>query len=48
MLRDELLRRAINERLGEDQILSYATQIAEHKRDPYSLVEEIAGSIGKH
>jgi LAO/AO transport system kinase len=47
MLRDELLRRALTEQMGEDQVTRYAVQVAEHKRDPYSLVEEIAASLGK-
>jgi len=29
--------------LGEGNIRSLAREAAEHKRDPYSLIEEIAG-----
>jgi LAO/AO transport system kinase len=46
MLRDALLDRA-RERLGTGGLARYATEIAEHKRDPYSLVEEIVGGLDK-
>jgi LAO/AO transport system kinase len=46
MLRDGLLERLLNERLPEEEIARLAADIAEHKRDPYSLVEEIVGSLG--
>jgi LAO/AO transport system kinase len=45
MLRDGLLERLLNERLPEEEIARLAAEIAEHKRDPYSLVEEIVGSF---
>ena len=45
MLRDGLLERLLNERLPEEEIASLAAEIAEHKRDPYSLVEEIVSSF---
>jgi LAO/AO transport system kinase len=55
MLRDRLLERLLNERLPEEEIARLAAEVAEHKRDPYSLVEEIVGSFenkthhgGKH
>ena len=41
MLRDTLLERVLREQDG--RVEAYAVEIAEHKRDPYSLVEEIAG-----
>jgi LAO/AO transport system kinase len=41
MLRDSLLDRA-RARLSDHDIEQLAKQVAEHKRDPYSLVEEIA------
>jgi len=41
MLRDGLLERLLSERLPEEEIAHLAAEIAEHKRDPYSLVEEI-------
>ncbi len=43
MLRESLLDRVIREQMGDDGVRRYATEIAEHKRDPYSLVEEIVG-----
>jgi LAO/AO transport system kinase len=45
MLRDGLLERLLNERLSEEEIARLAAEIAEHKRDPYSLVEEIVGGF---
>jgi LAO/AO transport system kinase len=46
MLRDSLLERLLSERLPEAEIARLAAEIAEHKRDPYSLVEEIVGGFG--
>src|SRR5689334_21433060 len=45
MLRDALLRRVVREQLGEAEITRFAAEVAEHKRDPYSLVEEIVASL---
>jgi LAO/AO transport system kinase len=45
MLRDGLLERLLSERLPEAEIARLAAEIAEHKRDPYSLVEEIVGGF---
>ena len=41
MLREALLERLLSERLSEAEIGRLAVEIAEHRRDPYSLVEEI-------
>jgi LAO/AO transport system kinase len=46
MLRDSLLEMA-RERMEEGDLSRYATEIAEHKRDPYTVVEEIVGKLGK-
>jgi len=46
MLRDALLERA-REQLGNGVVAGYAAEIAEHKRDPYELVEEILGKLGE-
>ena len=46
MLRDTLLERA-REQLGNGNAMRYAAEVAEHKRDPYTLVEEIAGKLGR-
>ncbi len=47
MLRDSLLQRVVREQLNDGQVARYAAEIAEHKRDPYSLVEEIVARVGK-
>ncbi|HZU41050.1 MAG TPA: methylmalonyl Co-A mutase-associated GTPase MeaB [Terriglobales bacterium] len=47
MLRDSLMQRVLREQLNDGQVTRYAAEIAEHKRDPYSLVEEIVGRVGK-
>jgi LAO/AO transport system kinase len=44
MLRDSLLQQA-RAALPDDELSRLAAQVAEHKRDPYSGVEEIAGRI---
>lgn len=41
MLRDAMLEKARTQ-LGDGRMKQMATEIAEHKRDPYTLVEEIA------
>src|SRR5438552_13227904 len=46
MLRERLLSR-VREQLGQDKLDRYAAQVADHQRDPYSLVEEIVGKLGK-
>ncbi len=44
MLRDSLLQRA-NAALAEGELARLAAEIAEHRRDPYSVVEQIADRI---
>jgi LAO/AO transport system kinase len=46
MLRESLLDRLLNERMQPDDLGRLATEVAEHKRDPYSLVEEIVEKFG--
>src|SRR5579863_8139811 len=46
MLRDALLEKA-REQMEGGNVARYAAEVAEHKRDPYTLVEEIVGRIGK-
>ncbi len=48
MLRDALLESVLRERMGDGAVARYAAEVAEHKRDPYSLVEEIVASLGKN
>src|SRR5207237_3323688 len=43
MLRESLLERVLRELLSPQKLEHYAQEIAEHKRDPYSLVEELVG-----
>jgi GTPase len=42
MLRDAMLEKA-RAQLGDGKMAQFAADVAEHKRDPYSLIEEIAG-----
>ncbi len=46
MLRDAMLERA-RTNLGDGEVGRLAAEVAEHKRDPYSLVEEVVGRLGK-
>jgi len=46
MLRDVMLEKA-REQLGDGNIARLAAEVAEHKRDPYTLVEEIARKAGR-
>ena len=49
MLRTALLDRVMRERLDSERLTEYAREIAEHRRDPYSLVEELVSGLGdKH
>jgi len=45
MLRDVMLEKA-REQLGDGRVSRLAAEVAEHKRDPYTLVEEIAAKVG--
>jgi LAO/AO transport system kinase len=47
MLRESLLQRLTRENLNEKQLNDYAAEIADHRRDPYTLVEEIIGKFCK-
>jgi LAO/AO transport system kinase len=47
MLRDALLEKA-REQMSHGGVARYATEVAEHKRDPYTLIEEIAANVGKN
>jgi LAO/AO transport system kinase len=46
MLRDALFQRVLSHYMSESEGLRYATEIAEHKRDPYSLVEKFVARLG--
>ena len=45
MLRESLLQKLTRESLNEEKLDQYAAEIADHKRDPYSLVDDIIGSF---
>jgi len=44
MLRDALLEKARSQ-FVDGSVARYAAEVAEHKRDPYTLVEEIIGKM---
>jgi LAO/AO transport system kinase len=46
MLRDAMLERA-RAQLGDGRAEQYASEVAQHKRDPYTLVEEIVRKAGQ-
>ena len=46
MLRDAMLEKA-RAQMQDGNVARYAAEVAEHKRDPYVLVEEIVGKLGK-
>jgi LAO/AO transport system kinase len=46
MLRDTMLEKA-RAQLDDGKAARLAAEVAEHKRDPYTLVEELAGEAGK-
>lgn len=48
MLRDKLFQRVVTDYLGNGEAERYSAEVAEHKRDPYSLVEEILAELEKH
>jgi LAO/AO transport system kinase len=47
MLRESLLERLLSERMKDGDLSRLAADIAEHRRDPYSLVEEIVGKFAE-
>jgi putative protein kinase ArgK-like GTPase of G3E family len=46
MLRDTMLEKA-RKHIADGGLSRYAAEVAEHRRDPYTLVEEIAANVGK-
>jgi LAO/AO transport system kinase len=46
MLREAMLEK-VRTQMGDGEVERYAAEVAEHKRDPYSLVEEIVGGLAK-
>ncbi len=47
MLRDALFQRVLSYYLSEGEASRYAAEVADHRRDPYSLVEKIVGGLEK-
>jgi hypothetical protein len=47
MLRDAVLERVVKARISDGEIARYAAEVASHKRDPYTLVDEIVGGAVK-
>ncbi len=47
MLRESLLERVLREQMGDGAVARYAAEVAEGRRDPYALVEEIVSKVGK-
>ncbi len=45
LLRERLLRRALNEALAPGQLQELAAEVASRQRDPYSIVEEIVNKV---
>jgi LAO/AO transport system kinase len=45
MLRDSLMERVLSEHMANGEASRYAAQIAQHERDPYTLVEQIIGGL---
>jgi LAO/AO transport system kinase len=45
MLRESLLQRVTRERLNDEELNNYALEVAEQRRDPYTLVDEIVASF---
>ena len=46
MLRDRLLRAALSKSVGKDELRKMAVSVAERRRDPYSIVDEIMERLG--
>jgi len=45
MLRDAMLEK-VHAQIGDDAFARYAAEVAEHKRDPYTLIEDILKGLG--
>jgi LAO/AO transport system kinase len=46
MLRDRLLKIALSKSVGEDELRMMSQSVAERRRDPYSIVDEIIKRLG--
>ena len=45
MLKDEILQRVVLQQMSDEAASRYATEVAEHQRDPYTLVDEIVAGL---
>jgi LAO/AO transport system kinase len=45
MLKDEILHRVVMQQMTDEAATRYATEVAEHQRDPYTLVDEIVEGL---
>jgi hypothetical protein len=46
MLRDRLLRLELNKGISEAELGAMAQSVADRRRDPYSVVDEIIARLG--
>jgi LAO/AO transport system kinase len=46
MLRNAVVERLLSQRMQPDELSKLAAEVAGHRRDPYSLVDEIVGNFG--
>ena len=44
-VREALLERVVREHMPSNSVSQFAAEIAEHKRDPYALVEQLVGAL---
>jgi LAO/AO transport system kinase len=47
MLRESLLAKTLREDVSSEQLNTYAAEVAGHRRDPYTLIDEIVRKCGK-
>jgi len=45
MMRDALLNRVLREQVTEQDLARFAAEVAEHKRDPYTIVEQVLAGV---
>ena len=46
LLRDRLLRAALEKSVSQTELRAMAESVAERRRDPYSIVDEIMARLG--
>ena len=45
MMREALLNRVLREQVSEQDLARFAAEVAEHKRDPYTIVEQVLSGV---